>query len=87
MQTVRETYDLPERAPVPYRQYGVMVAIPIALILAWLLLPSSPVVVAILAVLTLAAVFAGVRWVLASRQFHEAPGHNPVSGAPGERRN
>lgn len=73
MDSLRETYDLPEKAPPPLRQWAVMLAVPVALIAAWLILPDSAIVVAILAVLTLVAVFSGVAWVLRSPYFSDAP--------------
>lgn len=52
----------------------------VALALAgWLLLPSSPITVGLLAVALLAAVFVGVGMVLRSRELDETPGRNPVT--------
>jgi membrane protein implicated in regulation of membrane protease activity len=79
MTNLREDYDLPKRPPLPFRQAVVMfAAIAIALGL-WLLLPSSPFTVALLAVTVLAAVFIGVARVLSSRELDEKPGRNPVT--------
>ena len=79
MPPVRESYDLPERPPLPFRQAIVMVAV-VALALAlWFFLPSSPIVVALVAVVVLAAVFMGVALVLRSRELDEKPGRNPVT--------
>lgn len=45
----------------------------------WFFLPSSPIVVALIAVIVLAAVFVGVGAVLRSRELDEKPGRNPVT--------
>ena len=45
----------------------------------WFLLPSSPIVVALIAVIVLTAVFLGVGAVLKSRELDEKPGRNPVT--------
>ncbi|MEA2195396.1 MAG: hypothetical protein QOG42_1830 [Solirubrobacteraceae bacterium] len=45
----------------------------------WFFLPSSPIVVALIAVIVLAAVFLGVGAVLRSRELDEKPGRNPVT--------
>jgi hypothetical protein len=79
MRSVRETYDLPERPPLPFRQIVVMVAIPLAAFVLWLALPHSPVTVALLAIALLVAVFMGVGIVLRSRELNEKPGRQPVT--------
>lgn len=56
-----------------------MVAFVVLALALWLLLPSSPVTVALLAVVLLAAVFVGVAAVLRSRELDEKPGRNPVT--------
>ena len=76
--SIRETYDLPQKTPMPVRQWGLMLLVPAVVVLLWIVLPSSPIVVALLAIVTLAIVFIGVRMVLASRQLHEKPGRTPV---------
>ena len=45
----------------------------------WFVLPSSPIVVALIAVIVLAAVFTGVGAVLRSRELDEKPGRHPVT--------
>ena len=45
----------------------------------WLLLPNSPIAVAVLAIALLAVVFVGVGFVLRSRELDEKPGRNPVT--------
>ncbi|MBW3609728.1 MAG: PrgI family protein [Actinobacteria bacterium] len=75
----RENYDLPKRPPLPFRQAIVMFgAVALALGL-WFFLPSSPIVVALIAILVLAAVFIGVGTVLRSKELDEKPGRNPVT--------
>ena len=75
----RENYDLPKRPPLPFRQAIVMFgAVALALGL-WFFLPSSPIVVALIAVIVLAGVFLGVGGVLHSKELDEKPGRNPVT--------
>lgn len=76
--SVREDYDLPERAPVPHRQWLLMLAIPLAALGLWFVLPDSPVTVVLLAIALLFAVFTGVQRILSSREMNRAPGHHPV---------
>ena len=45
----------------------------------WFLLPSSPIVVALIAIIVLAAVFTGVGLVMGSKELDEKPGRNPVT--------
>lgn len=78
MRSARETYDLPDNPPPPYRQWALMVAVLVIVLGGWLLLPRSAVSVAILAVVTLAVVFLGVQRVLSSRALHQPPGHDPA---------
>jgi hypothetical protein len=78
MSPIRETYDLPKRVPVPFRQWAVMVGVLLAVLVLWYVLPHTPIVVGLLAILTLGLVFAGVQRVLSSRTFNEAPGRRPA---------
>jgi hypothetical protein len=78
MTQLREDYDLPERPPLPFRQAMVMFAVPLLALVLWLVLPDSPITVALLAIALLAAVFTGVGLVLRSRELDEKPGRNPV---------
>jgi hypothetical protein len=78
MPSVRESYDLPKRPPLPFRQMAVMLALPVLALGLWLALPDSPITVALLAISLLAAVFVGVALVLRSRGLEEKPGRNPV---------
>jgi len=45
----------------------------------WFLLPNSPIVVALIAIVVLAAVFTGVGLVMSSKELDEKPGRNPVT--------
>lgn len=77
--SIREDYDVPSgtnRLP-PVRMWIVMLAVPVAALVAWALLPNGPVTVAILVLAVLAAVFAGVWWVLSARGLNRPPARNP----------
>lgn len=79
MTHLRDDYDLPEKPPLPFRQAAVMAAVVLLALGGWLLLPSSPITVALLAIVLLAAVFVGVGSVLRSRELTEKPGRHPVT--------
>ncbi len=79
MRSVRETYDLPKRPPVPFWQWAVMLAAPLLALGAWRWGPDSPITVAVLAVVMLAAVFLGVSVVLRKRELSQPPGEHPIS--------
>ena len=79
MTNPREDYDLPKRPPLPFRQAALMGAFVVIALGAWLLLPSSPITVGLLAIALLAVVFFGVGTVLRSRELDEKPGRNPVT--------
>jgi hypothetical protein len=79
MTNLREDYDLPRRPPLPFRQAALMIAFVVIALGAWLLLPSSPITVGLLAIALLAVVFFGVGAVLRSRELDEKPGRNPVT--------
>ena len=79
MRSVRETYDLPTRAPLRFRQMALMLVVPALALGLWLALPDSAFAVALLAVSILVAVFGGVALVLRSRRTSEAPGRDPVT--------
>ncbi len=78
MSPIRETYDLPKRVPVPFRQWALILGVIVAVLVLWYVLPHTPVVVGLLAIVTLALVFTGVQRVLSSRTFNEAPPRRPV---------
>ena len=79
MDNVRETYDLPRRPPVPMRQWLLMLAVPVIALGLWLVLPHSPIIVALLVVVVLASVFAGVWGILRTRGMGTPPGRHPVA--------
>ncbi len=79
MTSLREDYDLPKRPPLPFRQAALMFAAVVLALGLWFVLPSSPIVVALIAVIMLAVVFTGVGLVLRSRELDEKPGRNPVT--------
>ena len=79
MTNLREDYDLPEKPPLPFRQAALMIAFVVLALGAWVLLPSSPITVGLLAIALLAVVFVGVGAVLRSRELDEKPGRNPVT--------
>lgn len=56
-----------------------MLVVPALALVLWLVLPSSPITVGLLAVALLVAVFTGVGVVLRSRELDEKPGRNPVT--------
>ena len=64
---VRERYGLPRRPPVWLRAAVVVVGGAVTLTLLWLLMPKTPVGVAIDAILTIVIVFGGVFWALSGR--------------------
>jgi hypothetical protein len=78
MPDIRETYELPERPPVPYRIWFLTIVVPALALGLWLLLPDSTVTVIILFVAVLAAVFIGVTYVLQDRELEEPPPMHPV---------
>jgi hypothetical protein len=65
--SVREKYGLPRHSSVWLRAAIVIVGGAILLTLLWLLMPHTPVGVALDAILTLVIVFAGVFWALSGR--------------------
>ena len=79
MTDLREDYDLPRKPPLPFRQAAFMLTFVVLALVAWLLLPNSPITVGLLAVALLAVVFLGVGAVLRSRELNEKPGRNPVT--------
>ena len=79
MPSARDSYDLPKRPPLPFRQALLMGGVVLLALALWFFLPNSPIVVALIAVVLLAAVFMGVAAVMASRELDEKPGRNPVT--------
>ena len=83
--SVREKYGLPRRPPVLMRAALVVVLGAITLTLLWLLMPDSPVGVAIDAILTLVIVFGGVFWALSGRDTDTSEPGPVDAGGGGER--
>jgi hypothetical protein len=77
----RESYGVPSTAGrlTPLRMWLVMLVMVAAALVLWLVLPDSPITVAILVIAVLGAVFTGVAWVLRTRGLNRAPGRNPRS--------
>jgi membrane protein implicated in regulation of membrane protease activity len=75
--SLRDDYGLPRRTSLGSRMWIVMGGFALGALVAWLVSPSSPVAVALLALLFLAVVFAGVGWAMSSRDLERAPGRNP----------
>jgi len=75
----RETYGVPSTAGrlPPLRMFLVMVSIVAAALVLWLVLPDSPITVAILVLAVLGAVVTGVAWVLRTRGLNRPPDRNP----------
>ena len=57
---------------------ALMVTVVVLALVGWFLLPNSPVAVAVLAIVVLAAVFFGVARILSLRQLREPPGRRPT---------
>ena len=76
--SVRETYDLPRKPPVPFRHWALMLGVVLLALVLWRVLPNSPVTVALLAIVLLGTVFFGVWRVLSSRSLHEPPRRDPT---------
>lgn len=77
--SLREDYDVPAstgRLPA-VRMWLVMLAVPAAALILWLVLPDSPITVALLALAVLVAVLAAIWWVLSARGLNRPPGRDP----------
>jgi hypothetical protein len=75
--SLREDYDLPERTSVSSRMWVLLGILPLAALILWIVAPSSPVAVAVLAIALLALVFGGVAFALSSRDLRRPPGRHP----------
>jgi hypothetical protein len=75
--SLREEYDLPRRTSIGLRMWVVMGIVPAAALVLWLIVPGSPVAVAVLAIALLALVFGGVAWAMSSRELRQPPGREP----------
>ncbi len=85
MRSVRDTYDLPKRSPLPLRSALIVIVFPLVALAAWRLTPHSPIMVAVVAVALLTAVFVGVGKVLRSRELDKKPEREPVTPPSAER--
>jgi fatty acid desaturase len=74
--TLREDYGLPRRAPITMRVLAVHLAVLVLAFALWLIVPGA-ITVAILVIVLLATVGAGVFRVLASRDLGDPPGDTP----------
>jgi asparagine N-glycosylation enzyme membrane subunit Stt3 len=75
--SLREDYELPQRTSLTSRMWVFLGILPLAALILWIVAPSSPVAVAVLAIALLALVFGGVAFALSSRDLRRPPGHNP----------
>jgi hypothetical protein len=77
--SLREDYDLPPPSTgLPtLRMWAVMLAVPAAALILWLVLPDSVVTVVILVVAIIFAVGVGIFWVLSARGLNRPPPRNP----------
>ncbi len=73
MHSVRETYDLPKRPPLPFRPIAVMLTIPVAALLLWLAPPDSPITGALLVIALLIAVSWAWAWFSARTSSTRCP--------------
>jgi hypothetical protein len=82
---LRDKYGMPRRMPVWLRAAIAVVGAVIVLTLLWLLMPKSPVGVAIDAILTLVIVFGGAFWALSGRDTDTSQA-GPVDAGGGRER-
>jgi hypothetical protein len=77
--SLRQDYDLPapSNGLPTVRMWAVMLAVPAAALILWLVLPDSAITVAILVIAIILAVGVGIFWVLSSRGLHRPPPRNP----------
>jgi hypothetical protein len=85
MSSTRQDYDLPKRVPVPARHWALMLGVVALALVLWVVLPDSPIFVAVLVIAVLGAVFLGVSRVLSSRQLSEPPPRRPTTPPSAER--
>ena len=78
--SLREDYDLPERTSVTSRMWVLLAILPVAALILWIVAPSSPVAVAVLAIALLALVFGGVAF--ASLVHRHDPWDGPTENNP-----
>lgn len=77
--SLREDYDIPRPSSgLPtLRMWAVMLAVPAAALILWLILPDSMVTVVILVVAIIVAVGVGIFWVLSARGLDRPPARDP----------
>jgi len=73
--SLRDTYGLPRSgsAAAPVWMWGVMLAVPAAALVLWLVFPDSAITVVLLAIAVIAAVGTGVFLVLAGSKDLQRP--------------
>lgn len=74
----RDVSEPARDAAAPFAVILVMLAVPAIVAAAWLLLPDTPVGLAVLGVIALAAVGIAIWRVLSMRRLSEQPGRHPV---------
>ena len=75
--SLREDYDLPRRTSLGLRLWVVMGILPLAALILWIVAPTSPVAVAVLALALLVLVGAGIFWAISARDLRRPPGRDP----------
>ena len=83
---VRDQYDLPRKSPTPVLMWVLILVVIAAALGLWLILPDSPITVAVLFIVILGGVFFGVSRILFSRRIErpESSGtHRPGPGRTG----
>jgi len=75
--SLRESYDLPEGPGLAGRMWIAMTVFAGVALLLWLLLPDSPITVAVTFIVLLGIVGAGVATAMSSRQAQEPPPRRP----------
>jgi len=78
MRSIKESYDLPKRLPVPMRVWLMPLIILLASVGGWLVLPRTPVTAGLLVLVIIVVVGASVFRIMTSRQLTALPRRNPV---------
>jgi membrane protein implicated in regulation of membrane protease activity len=78
MGALRETYDLPERPPLPYRVWLLCLAVPALALGLWFVFPDSTVTLVLLFAAICVAVFTGLWHILRDPELEEPPGLDPM---------
>jgi hypothetical protein len=83
MEDIRDTYDIPKKAPSPtFLFIGFMVVFAVGAPLLWLVLPDGVATVAGLAIFLLVIIGVALWLILSSRDVSRPPGRNPVPTRP-----